>query len=215
MAERIRRITRALEALKETDLERTRVGFALEAVEELLEFRAMTEVTRLHAVGGGEFPIVVELLGLRLLVDAVDVWLFAVLEMARDQLVGEKHQLLDELVGDVVLDQFELHGVTLLVEPDLNLGHLEIECPGREALLPQDGGAVPCLVDTASRLILGRFLEQREGLTVGQTGGAADDRASETDIPNGAVAVDLGKDAKGEPILVRAKTAESVGEIFR
>ena len=174
----------------------------------------MAEVARLHAVGGGKVAVLVELLRFGLLVNAVDVGLLAAFEVACDQFVGQQHQLLDELVGDVILDEFELGRPALLVQPDLDLRHLEIESAGGEAFLPEGRGAVPRGMDAAAHFILWRSLEEGECLPVGQAGGAADHGAPEADIADRAVAVDLGKDAEGEAILVGPQAAETVGEIL-
>ena len=68
--------------------------------------------------------------------DAVNVRLALILEVACYLLVGQQHELLDELVGDIVLNKFKLHGMALLIQPDLHFGHLKVESSGGEAPFP-------------------------------------------------------------------------------
>ena len=118
-------------------------------------------------------------------------------------------------MGDIVLDELELHGPSLLVEPDLHLGHLEVEGSGSEAALPEHGGAGPRFVDAATDLVLGRFLKDGEGLAVGEAGGTTDDGASETDLADRPVAPDGRKNAESQTILVRTQAAKAIGKVFR
>ena len=146
--------------------------------------------------------------------DPVDVGLALPLEVACHQFIGQEHQLLDELVGDVVLHFLELDWPAVLIEPDLHFWHLQVERPGGKAFFPEHRGAVPCRVHATPCLVLGRSLQQREGLSVGQPGGAADDGPSEADMSDRTVAVDVCEDAECQTILVRTQAAEPVAQVL-
>ena len=170
----------------------------------------MTEIAGLHSVGGGKLPVFIEFFRIGLFVDAVDIGLVAPLEMACHEFIGQKHQFLDHLVGNVVLDQLQLHGTTLTIKPDLHLGHFQIECPCGKAAFAQGGGTVPGGMDATAHFIGGRGLKHGKGLSIGEARGAADDGTAKADMADRAVAVDRGKDAEGEAILVGAQAAEAV-----
>ena len=78
------------------------------------------------AIGGGEFPVLIELIGVWFFVNPIDIWLVAPLEVARHEFVGQEHQFLDELMRDVIFDQFQPDGTTIGIKPDLDLGHFQI-----------------------------------------------------------------------------------------
>ena len=92
-----------------------------------MKLGAVREVAGADALRCGEFPEFGEFVGVRLLVDAVNGWLLPGLEFAGDELIGEEHEFIDELVGNVVLHPLESHGAAGFVEPDLDFRKLEIE----------------------------------------------------------------------------------------
>ena len=211
----IGRVTGTLEALEESDFQCAGIWFPLQSIEQALQFGSMTEIAGFHAVSGGQFTVFIELFRIGLFVNAVDVGLIAPLEMACHEFIGQEHQLLDQLVGDVVLDQFQLHGASLAIEPDFHLRHFQIKRPGGKAALAKGGGAVPGGMDTTAYFVVRGGLKQGKGLPVGEACRTPDDRTAKPDMADRAVAVNVCKDAEGKTILVGAQAAKTVTEIFR
>ena len=69
--------------------------------------------------------------------DAVKAGPPASLQFERDDLVGQEHEFLDELVRDVVLGLLEMGRDAELVDAHLDLGKIEIERALGEAPLAQ------------------------------------------------------------------------------
>ena len=67
----------------------------------------------------------------------------AFFENSGDVFIGEKHELLDQLVAFVVFYLFDSIGVPVLVDVDLGFGHVQIEAALGHALFPQPGGKRP------------------------------------------------------------------------
>ena len=82
-------------------------------------------------------PEVVQFLGVRLLVDAVDRLDTPTLDLLRDRLVGQQHKLLDQLVRLVALIPAHSAHAALGIEQHLVLRHIKIERACPEARLPQ------------------------------------------------------------------------------
>jgi len=140
VAEGLRKIAGALEALEEGDLHSRGEGFAMQGGEEFLKLGTVGEVACSDALRGGKLAELGEFVRVGFLMDTVNGGLLPVLELAGDEFVGEEHEFLDELVGDVVLHALEAHGAAGFVEPNLDLGKLEIERSCGEAFLAEQGG---------------------------------------------------------------------------
>ena len=93
-----RAIAGLLERTQELDADGVTVFAVLEAGEQLDHLGAVREVADLEAVAGEFFAEGGELLGVGVVVHAVDVRDGRLVEGGRDALVGEEHELLDELV---------------------------------------------------------------------------------------------------------------------
>ena len=177
----------------------------------------MGEVAGADALRGGEFPELGQLLGIRLLVDSVNGGLLAVLELAGDEFVGEEHEFLDELVGNVVLHPLEPHGAAGFVEPDFDFRKFQIEGSGGEAFFAQQGGEFPCGVDALGEevAIFRRLLENGERLFVGEPRGAADDGLGEADGLDFSALQDLGEDGERHAVDLRLEAADAIAERLR
>ena len=92
-----------------------------------MKFAALGEVAGADSLRGSEITKFEELLVVRLFVDAVERGLFAVLEFAGHQLVGEQHEFLDELVRDVVLDFFQANGAAVFIQPNFDFRKIQLE----------------------------------------------------------------------------------------
>ena len=68
--------------------------------------------------------------------------------------LASKHQLFDQLVRDVVLDLFEAQRLALRIQPDLDLGKLEIERAGGETLATQERRQFPGDVELARESVM-------------------------------------------------------------
>ena len=161
-----------------------------------MKLGTVREVAGTNALRGGEFPELGELVGVGLLVDAVNGWLLALLEFAGDEFVGEEHEFLDELVGNVVLHPLEPHGASGFVQPDFDFRKLQIEGSCGKAFFAQQGGELPCGVDALGEEVafFWRLLENGKSLFVGEARGAADHRFGEADGLDFSALEDFGKD---------------------
>ena len=50
-------------------------------------------------------------------------------QMLRHRFIGRQHELLDDLMADIVLDEVGTGHAALLIELQLRLGHVELEGP--------------------------------------------------------------------------------------
>ena len=77
---------------------------ALGLLKELLHLVPIGEITDADAVGSDVLTQLVELVRVRIFVDAVDRCGEAIFGRLGDGLVGDEHELLDELVGFIIID---------------------------------------------------------------------------------------------------------------
>ena len=91
------------------------------------QFLAHGEIADFVTVHLHALAVFVELGLVGLFVHAVDRRDGCHAEEPRDSLVGRQHAFLDQLVGNVVLDPLEPLGASLVVEPHLDLGEIEVE----------------------------------------------------------------------------------------
>ena len=54
-----------------------------------------------------------------------------------DGLIRRQHELLDELVGDVVVNFLDMRRLAVLIEANFDLGKLQVQRTALEALLPE------------------------------------------------------------------------------
>ncbi len=110
--------------------------------------------------------VFLEPLVVRRLVDAVERRAVHGHQARRHGFVGQQHELLDELVRNVVLDLLHAQHPPALVEADLGLGEIEVQGAGLETraadLLGQGIGVVEHLLDR----VRGAALEQGQHFLV-------------------------------------------------
>ena len=112
-------------------------GWPRDAVEQLLDFAALGEVAAGEAHRLGLRAEFLQPVRIGILVDAVKAGPVAALEFERDDLVGQQHEFLDELVRDVVLGFLEMRGDAEVVDAHFHLGEIEIERALGEAAFAQ------------------------------------------------------------------------------
>ena len=193
---------------------------ALDLLQELREVLLVGEV----AAGDAELrevrAQVLQLLGVRRLVEAREDLHAARPEFLRDGLVRRHHALLDHLVRFVVGPHRDAGHHPVRVDLDLGLGHLHVERTRREAVLPQ---LLRKFVDGVDDLPLRRLqlrprnllaLQLRHHLLVGEARLGADDGLGERARDADALRVEGEEGGEGEAVLVRHKRADAVRELF-
>ena len=230
-----------LERAQQLDADRITVLAGLQVPQQLDHLGPVREVAHLEAVGRELLPQGAELLGVRLVVHARHVGHGGLVEGLGHALVGHEHELLDELVGRVVLDHLGAVRPAVLVHVDLDLLHVEVQRPLAEAFGAELGGHRPQVGDhpahlvelgvaergqRASRrpgLVRGRrgegshgrvvvAAEEGERLLVGEALAAADDRVGEVRAQQARVGVELADHRLDQPVLRLDERAEAAGE---
>ena len=101
-----------------------------------------------------------------LLVDAVERRHVVLVEVLRDGLVGEQHELLDEPVRDVALGGDDRFDHPLVVEDDLRLLQIEVDRAAAVAALVQDLEQLAHQLEHAARASRYRAIDVR--IAIGQ-----------------------------------------------
>ena len=148
VADGLRGVTGALEALEQAEFDGVLLGLADSRGEEALEFAALGEVAGAKSVAGGQFAKIGEAIRIGIFVNPVDGRDVAILQRLGHDLIGGEHALLDELMRNIVFHLLEPDGATFRIKPDFDLGEIEIERAGGEAILAEERGGVPeCELD--------------------------------------------------------------------
>ena len=137
MADRLRGVAGAFHAAQVADAEDVGEQVALEAGEKFAGLFLVGQVAGAQPHHRRPRPKFVELLGVWLIVDAVDRLDASPLDFLRDRFVGEQHEFLDQLVRHVVLHPAHFAQPTLVVEQHFVLRHVEIQRARTEARLSQ------------------------------------------------------------------------------
>ena len=230
-----------LEAAEKAHAQVVGLRMGLELEEDAVEVAADVEVPRADPEGLEVVGKLVQLVGIRFVVDAVDAGQVAVVEGAGNRFIGGQHEFLDQLVAFVLLDADDGLGIAFRVDVDFGLGHVQFEAAGLHAGLPQGGGDVPeaaqDLPDVQEFLLAQRLeaasgaaglvgrgvrtgghlrhvIREQEGvgLLVGEPFVAADDGAGKAALEELALLVVGQEDGLCEPVLVLDEAAEPVGE---
>lgn len=125
--QRLRGVARALERTQQARFEKVFFGRAGNAFEELLDFAARVRMADGVAEGAREFAPFLQFLGIGVFMDAGKDGDFPTAKLGGDGLVGEEHELLDELMGHVVFDLLDLLRNALGVAAHLDLGKVQFE----------------------------------------------------------------------------------------
>ena len=137
VADRVGRVARLFQRAQQGEIDGVLFGFVLHSGQKLLQFPPMRHVADLVAEALRVLAEIAELLQVRIFVDAVSTRDLELAHVTGNRFVGRQHEFLDELVGDVVVNLLDTDRFALLVEPDLDLGEIQIERAVREPLLAQ------------------------------------------------------------------------------
>ena len=233
-----------LEGAQELDADGVPVFAVFEAGEQLHHFGAVGQVANLEAVTGKFFPQRTEFFGVRIVMDAAHMWDRAFVECGGDTLIGEEHELFDQLVRFIVFYDLGAIGPAVFIAIDFNFLHVQVERPGAETFSPQGLPDTPEVVDHAldevqfgisqfrerparraslvgrrrregANLILGEMLEEAVGLLVGEALDAADDRVGELGLHEPCLAREFADDRLHESVFGFDERAQAAGERVR
>ena len=121
--------------------------------------------------------------------NAVESGAMLLIQVAGDRFVGEKHELLDQLMGFVGRLLFDPVRFALGIEENSELGKIEVEGALDEALLPKRGGKVPSALEEAVEIVLSRTAEPEKGLGISEAVAGVDDGAGEASGPGLALGI--------------------------
>ena len=212
MAERLGGVAGTHEGLEETDLERLADGNLVEARQQFLDFGAAPEVTARDVMGEDFLAIFHEAFFVRLLVDAVDGGLLPRHEAGGDSFIGEEHEFLDELMGNVVLDLLDAKDAALFIEADFAFGEIEFESASLKASAADFLGEIVGLVEHGFDGTIGFSLQEGEDFLVAVAALGVDDGGVEFRFEDFAVIADEELDAFGKAIDIRFERTEFVAE---
>src|SRR5581483_2425372 len=125
---------------------------------------------------------------------------------------GRQHEFLNELVRLVVLDAFQFHRITLLVEPHFCLREIEIQGTLLESPAAQQGSELPGKVKALAEAVPGRRSQYGMGLFVREPVRAANHAAGEAGASSHAASVKLDKDGMCKPIHAGLEAANLVAQ---
>ena len=229
-------VNRPFEALQERDLQCVFLRGPPQRQEQLLHFTPLREIPHPHPVTRGKRAELLQPLHFRVFVDAIDRGNPQPFDLLGHGFIGRQHAFLDELVGDVVLDLLQADRTALLIEPDFDLGEIEIERPLVKPFFAKQRGQLPRRADAfpelggdiqgnrfgaqmhlASPLVVGSGrhglpLQNRVGLPVGEPGGAVDHRPGKTRRTHVALVVELEERRGRQPIHPRLEAAHPVAQ---
>jgi hypothetical protein len=215
VAETFGRIDGPLERAEETDFQGMSVRTAGEEFEDFLDFPPLRQITGFDSVGDEEFPVFKQTRFVRHFVDAVEGGPAFMVEVAGDRLVGEEHELLDQLVRFIGRLFFNPVGPALGIEEDTELGEIQIEGTLGEPLPTKGRGEVPGAVEKSVEVILGGTAQSKEGFGVSQTVAGVDDGAGETGGSGFAFGVEVDEGGVGKALFIGAEGAEAIRKTGR
>ena len=127
-------------------------------------------------------------------------------------LVGEEHELLDQVVGLVALDQVDAGDPAAFIESDLRLREVELQGAGLEPALANLLRQAPGVLQHPVELVLGRAAQDLQGLLVAVAALRVDHRGVAARALHAPVGCDQELDALGEPLDLGLQGAELVAE---
>ncbi len=175
----------------------------------------MRQVAAAHAVAEHFLAVVVEALFLRRLVDAVDGGAVRLQQPARHGLVGQEHELLDELVGGVVFHALDAQHAALPVEADFVFGEVEVQRAVGEAQLAHALRQGVRVVQHPLQRIPRRALDAGKSLLIAEAAPRVDDRWVKPGADDFAVAAQHELDALRQTVEARLERAQLVAQGLR
>ena len=162
-------VARALERTQQPDAQRVPCGMLGDAVRQAPHFRAVLQVAAFDAERPDLVPVLVQPLGIRFLMHAMQRHPVHLAQTDGHGLVGQEHELLDQLVGLVIEVLLEAQHVAARIQPDLDLARTQFQRASLEARPTQPLGQQPGILDHVVELVAGRLGEDRQRLAVGVT----------------------------------------------
>ena len=141
----------ALKALEQTELDDVLLGTALRVIQEFLDVGAIRQIPRTVAVSFSGLGVVEQPRWIGIIVNTVDRWFHTILEDLRDRLICGEHAFFHQLVALGVDHWLGHRGTALLVEPDLDFRHFEVERAIVKPPLPHGRGECPAFLDHADQ----------------------------------------------------------------
>jgi len=126
-------------------------------------------------------------------------------EVSSHRLVGQEHELLDQLVGLVGGLLFDPVGPTAFVESYAELGEIQIQGTGRKASFPEGVSEGPSLLKKAIEIIGSRTVEAELRLLVGEAVAGVDDGTVEAGGADAPIGPNPDEGRVGEPLFARTQ----------
>ena len=176
--------------------------------------------TQRVAEGGGNLLELEDLLGIRLLVNAIERGYTAIFEVLSHGLIGRQHELLDDAVGHVALRARDADHAPEFIKLDFGFRQIKIDGTPLVASLVQNARQSLhlfevrhlALVTLAGSLIAGK---DGENGAVSHALGAADDAGRKLVFHNPALFVNLHQRGHRQAVHVRIETTDAVGKLQR
>src|SRR4030095_6354486 len=127
MAERLRRVARALQAFEQTNFQRLLFWLAADRSEKALDFLSMRQIADLVTETQNKLAIFAELFRIRIFVNAVDRRNRAMPELTPNRFIRREHEFFDQLMRFVVLDPFEPDRLVVGIVINFHFREIEIE----------------------------------------------------------------------------------------
>ena len=213
--DRMRGVTRPLHAAQVADAKHILERMPGEAGQKSPGLFLVGQIACTQSCQGRLRPQIVEFFVVRLLVDPVHGLCPATLDLLRHGLVGQQHEFLDQLMGDVVLNSAHFADPPLRVEEHLVLRHVEIQRTGAEPGLAQFLREPVGVVQHLFRFVLRLAVEDRHRLLVGVAMFGADDRGMKSGLLNAPAVGQHELHAARQPVDVRLERAQLVAQLLR
>ena len=145
MAEWFDGIPGAHQRLEKANLEGGADGQPVELLEQALDFAAVGKVAALDFVAEDFFAKFLEPFFVRRFVDAIHCRAMLSHQAGGGGFVGQKHELFDELMRDVVVGFFDARNSAFVVQKDFGFGKVEVKRASAETI----GANLPMSLPTA------------------------------------------------------------------
>ena len=82
-------------------------------------------------------PKIAQFFQVGVIMDPVDARNLQLADVLGDRFVRRQHELLNELVGNIIVDFLDMRRFSVLIEANFDFGKLQVQRTLREALLPE------------------------------------------------------------------------------
>src|ERR1700719_211886 len=143
MAERLRGVTRPLQALEQANLERLFFRFAADRSKKPLYLFTIRKIAYFVTETQNKLSVFAKLVRVRILVNAVNCGERSMPQLTRDRFVRREHEFFDELMRFVVLDSLQPDGLAIGVDVNFDFREIEIERAVLETFTTQQRSEFP------------------------------------------------------------------------